>query len=148
LSSKTPIAYIDVRLSAHATEDQEKVLQAFKNILPEGSEDKIVLEKKRLTGHHGNEITLIETKIRDKHIAQEIFEKLSQEMNILDKEALGKEFSEHLERGNIYLRLDKQAAFLEEIKLGQIDPIHLRIHFKNSNPEEIVAVCRKFGLIP
>jgi RNA binding exosome subunit len=148
LSSKTPVAYIDVRLSAHATEDQEKVLEAFKSILPDGSEGKIVLEKKRLTGHHGNEITLIETKIQDKHIVQGMFEKLSQGMSILDKESLSKEFSEHLERGNIYLRLDKQAAFLKEIKLGQTDPIHLRIHFKNSDPEEIVAVCRKFGLIP
>jgi RNA binding exosome subunit len=148
LSSKTPIAYIDIRLSAHATEDLNKVLEAFKNILPEGSEDKIVLEKTRLTGHHGNEITLIEAKIQDKHIVQGAFEKLSKGLSILEKNSLCNELSEHLERGNLYLRLDKQAAFLKKIKLGQTDPIHLRIHFKNPNLEEISTVCRKSGLIP
>lgn len=148
MSSKTPIAYIDIRLSANATEDLDKVLQAVRNILPEGSEAKIIFKKTCLTGHYGNEITLIETKIQDKRVAQKTFEKLSQGLSILDKESLNNELSQHLEKGNLYLRLDKQAAFLKEIKLGQVDPVHLRIHFKNSNQTEIVAVCRKFGLIP
>jgi len=147
LSSKTPIAYIDIRLSAHATEDLDKVLEAIRNILPERSEAKITFEKTQLTGHYGNEITLIETKIQDKCVAQETFEKLSRGLSILDKEFLSSRLSEHLEKGNLYLRLDKQAAFLKEIKLGQVDPIHLRIHFKNSNQTEITTLCRKFGLI-
>ena len=67
---------------------------------------------------------------------------------MLDKELLANEFSQHLDKGNLYLRLDKQSAYLNEFRLGSTDPIHLRIHFKKSGTQQVVGVCREFGLLP
>lgn len=143
-----PIAYIDIRAFAHATEDQEKVLKAMHNTLPAELIDKIVFKRKRLTGHHGNPIILFETKVKGKDVVKAVFEKLSSHLESLDKELLANEIKRHLDRGNLYIRLDKQSAFLNELRIGSVDSIHLRIHFKKHSPEEIVEVCRKSGMLP
>ncbi len=148
LSSKIPIAYIDIRVFAHATEDTDKVLNALHTILPKELVDMVVFKKSNLTGHHGNPIILFEARIKEKNVANTVFEKLSAGLSILDKELLSREIEQHLENGNLYVRLDKQSAYLNEIKLCQTDPIHMRVHFKKHSPEEVVDICRKFGLLP
>lgn len=148
VSSKIPIAYIDMRVFAHATEDLDKVLTAVRNTLPAESSDTVVFGKSSLTGHHGNPITLFEARIRERKIAQAFFEKLSSRLSVLDKELLSREIAQHLEKGTLYIRLDKQSAFLNEFRLGSTDPIHLRIHFKKHGSQEIVDICRQFGLLP
>jgi RNA binding exosome subunit len=148
LSSKIPIGYIDIRVFAHATEEAEKVLSAVRNILSPELIDIVVFRKTNLTGHHGNPIVLFETRIKEEKVAQTVFEKLSSGLSMLDKELLGSEIGQHLERGNLYVRLDKQSAYLNEVKLSSADPIHFRFHFKKHGQEEVVGICRKFGLLP
>jgi len=148
LSSKVQVAYIDIRVFAHATEDPERVLTATRNALPIESIDTVTFEKSNLTGHHGNPITLYETRIKEKKLVQAAFERLCSGLSVLDKEALANEIKEHLDKGNLYVRLDKQCAFLNELRLGSTDPVHLRIHFKKHGAEEIVDICRRSGLLP
>jgi len=148
LSSKTPIAYIDLRVCAHATEDPEKVLAAAHSLLPTELIDTVIFKKTSLTGYHGNSITLFETKIKDKNTVHQLFGKLVNSLSILDKELLNSEIQQHIEKGNLYIRLDKQSACLGRIRLHSIDPIHLRIHFKKHKPEEVVEICRSLGLLP
>jgi RNA binding exosome subunit len=148
LSSKIPIAYIDVRVFAHATEDVDKVLNAVRNVLPAELIDKVVFKKNDLTGHHGNPIILFETRIKEKSASQAVFERLSSSLSILDKEVLQSEFKQHIDKANLYIRLDKQSAFLNQFKLQPTDSIHFRIHFQKSDPEEIVSVCKRFGMLP
>jgi len=148
LSSRVPVAYVDIRVFAHATEDVDKVLKAVRNTLPTELIDMVVFKKTNLTGHHGNPISLFETRIKGETYAHAFFEKLSSSLSILDKELLNSEIEQHLEKGNLYIRLDKQSAYLNKIKLSQADPIHFRLHFKKHNSEEVMEICRKFGLIP
>jgi len=148
LSSKIPIAFIDLRVFAHATEDVDKVLTAVRNLIPAELSGMVVFKKSNLTGHHGNPIVLLETKIKDRKVAQAVLEKLSQGLPTLDKETLSSEIGQHVEKGNLYLRLDKQSAYLGELRLHQTDPIHLRIHFKKHSVEEVAGICRSFGLLP
>jgi RNA binding exosome subunit len=148
LSSRNPIAYVDMRAFAHATEDLDKVRTAIRNTLPNESIDTIVFKKNSLTGHHGNPIVLFETRIKERNVVQAVFEKLSSGLSILDKGLLSGEITQHLEKGNLYIRLSKQSAYLNELKLSSTDPIHLKIHFKKHRSEEIVDICRKFGLLP
>lgn len=135
-------------MSAHATEDTDKVLKALHNMLPTELIETILFKKTSLTGHHGNPIVLLETRIKEKNAAQTVFQKLSSSLSMMDKEILGSEIEQHLEKGNLYIRLDKQATYMNEFKLGQADPIHLRIHFKKHIPEEVIGIIRTFGLIP
>ena len=148
MSSKIPIGYIDIRVFAHATEDVDKVLSAVRNILSPELIDIVAFKKTNLTGHHGNPIVLFETRIKEENATQAVFEKLSLGLGILDKELLASEIDQHLDKGNLYVRLDKQSAYLNELKLCSVDPIHFRIHFKKHSQEEVVGICRKFGLLP
>jgi hypothetical protein len=148
LSSKVQVGYIDIRVFAHATEDPERVLTATRNTLPKESIDTVTFKKSNLTGHHGNPIILYETRIKEKKQVQAAFEKLCSGLSVLNKEILANEVQQHVDKGNLYVRLDKQSAYLNELKLSSTDPIHLRIHFKKHSAEEVVDICRRSGLLP
>jgi len=148
LSSKNVLGYIDVRTTVHATEDSEKVLKATYNTLPTELEQMVTFKKASLAGHHGNPITALETRIKDKTAVQRTFEKLASDLRPLDKELLRSRIEQHVENGNLYLRLDKQSAYSNKLVLCRTDPIRFRIHFKKHGLQEIVEICRNFGLIP
>jgi hypothetical protein len=148
LSSTVPIVFVEIRVFAHATEDEEKVLAAARSLLPPEFVEKVVVKKTNQTGHHGNPITLFETRIKEKSVVKALLEKLGSGLSSLDKENLCNEITQHLDKGKFYIRLDKQSAFLGEFKLGSSDPMHLRIQFKTSKLEEIVNVCKRFGMLP
>lgn len=146
--SKMPAAYAEIRVFAHATEDEEKVLAAVQNTLPPHIAENLIFKRSNLTGHHGNPIVLFEAKIREKNHVKAFLQKLASSLNSLDKETLANEIEQHIDKGRLYLRLNKQSAYLNEVKLCKTDPIHFRIHFKRANPKEIADFCREIGIIP
>ena len=148
MSTKPPIAYIDIRVFAHATEDENKVQTAVRNLLPIELSETLVFEKQGCTGHHGNPIILFTSKLTDKKLLPKGLEKIGKELGALDKEELNRDIKLHLEKGNMYLRFDKQSAFLRTLKLTQNDPIHLKIHFKNKTSQEIIEISKQTGLLP
>jgi len=148
LPSKIPIAYIDIRVFVHSTENIDKVLNAVRNTLPAELFDMILFKKTNLKGHYRNPIILIESRIKEKGAVGAVFEKLASNLNDMDKEFLSSEIKQHLDKGNLYIRLDKQSAYVNELKLCSADPIHVRIHFKKSSSEQIVNICRKLGMLP
>jgi RNA binding exosome subunit len=148
MSTKPPIAYIDIRVFAHATEDPVKVQTAVRNLLPTELSENLVFEKQSCTGHHGNPINLFTSKLTEKKLLLKALEKIGKELGALDKEDLNRDIKLHLEKGNMYLRFDKQSAFLGSLKLTQIDPIHLKIHFKNKTAQEIMEISKQTGLLP
>ena len=147
MSSKPPIGYIDIRVSAHATEDTEKVEAAVRNLLPTELAETLIFQKTSLTGHHGNPIILFTAQLTDKKTLPATLQKIGSALNSLDKEELCRNLKLHLEKRNLYLRFDKQAAFLGNIRFTQNDPIHLKIHFKNKTADEIAEICTSTGLI-
>ena len=68
MSSQVPIAYADIRLFAHATDDEDKVAQAVRRILPASHIDEVTFERHRLKGHHGNPIVFLEARVKEKEI--------------------------------------------------------------------------------
>lgn len=148
MSSKPPIAYIELRVFAHATEDPQRVQTAVRNLLPEELAQAILFETSNLTGHHGNPITLFTAKLEDKKLLPKTLEKIGEGLSSLDKEQLCTDLKMHLEKSNLYLRFDKQAAFMGAFKFSQNDPIHVKIHFKNKSSEQIAEICGSSGLLP
>ena len=147
MSSKLPIAYIDIRVFVHATEDNEKVQAAVRNLLPEELAQAIIFQTTSLTGHYGNPITLLTVKLTDKKLLPVALEKIGSGLNSLDKDEFSRDLKLHLEKGNLYLRFDKQSAYLGNIKFTQNDPVHFKIHFKNKSAAEITDLCRSAGLL-
>jgi len=148
MSQKSLVNYIDLRAFAHATEDTEKVLSALHKLLPTELSETVQFEKNNLTGHHENSITLFTTQLTEKKHLPTLLEKIGQNINAIDKDALNNNLQLHIDKTNLYLRFDKQAAFLGKIKFTQNDPIHFKIHFKNKTHEEIIEILKKSGLLP
>jgi len=143
-----PIACIDISFFAHATEDENKVIRAVRHLLPTAQIENIIFKKSSLRGHHGNPITLFEAKLKEKETVRTVVENLSSGLSPLDKESLLREVELHVEKGNLYLRFDKQAAFQGQFKLGVSDPIRVRLRFKKNKLEDIVQICREIGMLP
>ena len=148
MSSKLPIGYIDIRVFAHATEDPQKVEAATKNLFPIPLQEALIFQKTTLTGHHSNPIILFTTKLTDRKLLPSALEKLGASLSALDKEQLNQDIKLHIEKGNLYLRFDKQAAFLGIPKLSQNDPIHIKIHFKDKTTQEIIELAKQTGMLP
>ncbi|MCL4430546.1 MAG: hypothetical protein M1167_07310 [Chloroflexi bacterium] len=148
MSTKPPIAYIEIRVFAHATEDPAKVQAAVRNLLPTELAETLVFEKTSCTGHHGNPITFFTVKLTDKKQLPKALEKIGSSLTSLDKDELNRDIKLHLEKGNMYLRFDKQSAFLGAIRFSQNDPIHLKVHFKNKTADEILEFSKQTGLLP
>jgi RNA binding exosome subunit len=148
MSSKPPIAYVDIRVFAHATEDPLKVQTAVRNLMPDELAQTILFETVNLAGHHGNPITLFTARLTDKKLLPMALEKIGAGLSSLDKEQLCTDLELHMEKGNLYLRFDKQSAFLGSFKFTQNDPIHLKIHFKNKTYQQIAELCKVSGLLP
>lgn len=142
-----PVAYVDIRFFAHATEDADKVIEAVQNVLPSGHTEDIVFNKRNLRGHYGNPITFFEAKIKNKEAIRALVENLSSRLSVLDKETLHREIHLHVEKGSLYVRLDKQAAFEGKLKLCTSDPIRIRIRFRKTKIEDIVKICRELGML-
>jgi len=146
--SGSSIAFINVSMFAHATEDEDKAVRAVHNLFPPKYLDSITFRRQNLHGHHKNPIVLFETRIKDKEIIQAFVENLSLNLSIVDKQQLLNEISRHVEKGNLYLRLDKQAAFQGNFKFCTSDPMRVRIRFKKNKLEDVVQACRELGILP
>jgi len=141
------ISYVDIRFVAHATEDVNKVIEAVNNVLPSDHLNDLAFNRNVVEGHYGNPITFFETRINDKEIGRIFVENIASKLSILDKEELTKEFNRYVDKGSLYIRLDKQAAFQKIIKLVVNDPIRIRIRFITSKNEDIIEICRSIGMI-
>ena len=145
--SQLPVAYVDVRFCAHATEDVDKVVKAVQNTLPSDHIEDITFKRSNLEGHYGNPITFFDARIKDKETVRALVKNLSVNLSSVDKEELGRTMNRCVEKGSLYIRLDKQAALQGKIKLVTSDPIHIRIRFKKSKIEDVIKICREIGMI-
>ncbi len=145
--SQLPIAYVDIRFCAHATEDLDKVVEAVHNIFPSDKLEDITFNRSNVEGHYGNPITFFETRIKDKETIRALVENLSANLNSLNKTELSREIHRYVEKGSLYIRLNKQAALQGKIKLVTSDPIRIRIRFKKSKIEDVLKICKEIGML-
>ncbi|RLG98351.1 hypothetical protein DRO29_01155 [Candidatus Bathyarchaeota archaeon] len=145
---KVPIAYIEIGVFAHATEDEEKVLEAARALIPKEHLENVTFKKRRLKGDYGNPITFFKTKIRDIQVIEGIVENLSLNLSQADKERVLREFDLRLDRGSLYIRLDKQSALKKNLRLCRSDPLHIKIRFKAKKTQKVAEICRQIGIIP
>ena len=145
---KKKIRSIEISLFAHATEDPEKVVKALQNILPDKRVEEVPLHKKRLKGDYGNPIIYYKVKVTKSDMVEAILKKMGKNLPQRDRDLLDMDLERRLDRGNFYIRLDKQSAYIEKYKICNADPIHLKIHFRTSKINEIRNICRELGMLP
>ncbi len=102
------------RTYVHATEDQQKVMQALGFLLGE-----VEVTERRMAGFYGNPITVLEGKMEKDKEMKKFWQGLEDARpGIVKKLALT--LDERMdEEGSFYVRFDKQRAYLGEYKLAE-----------------------------
>ena len=137
---------LEIEVIAHATEDLDKVIKAIEAVIPPCARGKIKLKSKELRGHHGNPIRLVKARVRDRSIADAVFKHVISSLPDEDKAELIWNLKKRLSGGSLYIRLDKQRAFLGQLKLCSSDPIRLKVKFSSSRLSDVREACEEAGL--
>ena len=133
---------VEVSAFSHATEDEDKVEKALKNLLPEDNRD-LWLTRNMLKGYHGDPITIVTGKIRTKKGATEVLRRVVQELSSLDQQRMLDETEERLdEGGNLYIRLDKQNAYRGKVSLVETDPVKMKFKLRLPHGKDRVEYVR------
>lgn len=141
------ITAISFSTIAHSTEDISKVETAILNLLPDSMRRSQTVSAEEVTGHHGNPIWLLTLSVREKVSAGEISEYLMRLIPVADRLRIRDQLDLYYDgRSTLFLRLDKQNAFLREARLSSSDDvIRVKISFigKQGDRGEVLKV---FGL--
>jgi len=115
---RVPFHYIDLRTFCYATEDEKRVEEAIRAFLPEEFD----LDRMENTGHHGDRIVVLSARVETADAMRHVLDRLA-ELDTIDR--VLDELDERVDDNcSFFMRLDKQAAFQDEIRLG--DGITLR----------------------
>lgn len=116
--SSVPFHYVDLRTFSYETEDVERVEQALRTFLPA----EYGIERAESTGHHGDRIVVLSARVDNADDVRHVLAKLTE---LPDIDRLKDELDERVDDNcALFLRLDKQAAFRGDVRLG--DGITLR----------------------
>ena len=107
------ILNVHFRVFCHATEDEAKVIQALK--FASGADE---IKREVSEGYHGNPIIILEVFIKEKRRSKDFFSRLD---DAAIQELLGSLEKRMDDDCNLYLRLDKQEAYLGVMKLTASD---------------------------
>jgi RNA-binding protein len=107
-----PLHYVDLRAFCYATEDEKRVEQALRTFLPEEFE----IERVESEGHYGDRILVLSARVENADDVRHVLSRLA-DLKSLD-DLLAELDDRVTENTELFLRLDKQAAFAEEIRLG------------------------------
>lgn len=150
MESMLRIVGLELYAISHATEDEGKVGSAMKNLLPSDIRHKLVPKQESTTGHHGNPITTLNAIVTNRDDIEQVIKGIASKMSSLDRTILTDEFDHFVdEDGNLYLRFDKQAAYLGNLFLKQTDAIRIKVRFQGRRRrlDEIRKTCREMSLV-
>src|SRR5687768_1471808 len=113
----------EVNLLLHATEDGGKVLQSIQDLLSVPTER---FSSEPSEGHYKNKILLLKAMLPSRE-AGDLATRIMSLLNSPDRERLSRALPEYSdEKGNLYLRLDKQKMCHGKVSLSEIDAIRIR----------------------
>jgi len=113
----------DIRVIIHATEDEKKILDSLCDIFSISADRFQLVES---LGHWGNRISLLTGRLESAE-ANSLVLKILSALNSIDMSRLSNSFHTFIdEKGNLYLRLDKQRICRKHISLSEVDSVRFR----------------------
>jgi len=114
---------ISYRTFVYGTENEEKVKKAIKTLFPNS-----LPQLETTEGYYGNPVLILHDKIEKKRDIKDFIQILNEVEPSDKKRILYKLESKMDDRGNLFLRFDKQKAYLAELKIVEHgDSIHVKI---------------------
>ena len=124
------IQSVELNTIAHATDDLDKVQVALNRLLPKTLEGRQLFTRKYLVGHYNNPIVTFAAKLTDPSDVEEFTKFLLGQLPNSEIQSIVRNLSLHTDDdANLYLRIDKQQAFLGTVRLSDRDPIRVRLKF-------------------
>jgi RNA-binding protein len=113
----------EINIVLHSTEDEGRVLKAIEDVLLVPSER---FSSSPSEGHYKNKI-LLQRAILSSHEAGSLAKRVISLLNSADREHLSRLVHEYSdEKGNLYIRLDKQRMCQGRVSLSETDAIRIR----------------------
>lgn len=125
---------VDIQVIVHATEDKEKIFDAFEEVFGVEPEEFSV---QNLTGHFDNPITLLGCKLKKKK-ASEFVKSLTLGITKLELDQILDDLENRLDKSALHLRISKQQLVRRKIKLDEQDPVKIRIYTPIYTQKDIV----------
>ncbi|WP_297887512.1 RNA-binding protein [uncultured Halorubrum sp.] len=134
---KVPFHYVDLRAFSYATEDVKRVEQSLRTLLPED----VDLDRVENVGHHGDRIVVLSARVETADEMRHVLDRLS-ELEDLDR--VLDELDERVDDNcALFLRLDKQAAFRGDVRLGPGITVRTKVEAYPAKKEKAVANARE-----
>ncbi|MHA1238713.1 MAG: RNA-binding domain-containing protein [Candidatus Odinarchaeia archaeon] len=146
----------DIRLKSseletfvHVTEDESKVIKALHNIVSEPIFKQASVKFEKLMGYFHNPIKVIRVKLSGNKLVSSFLSYLSSKLSETEKKQLNLELPLRIDKdGTLYLRIDKQSAFLDEIKIRQVsDSVKIIVKIRKSHetsPEQVIDFYKNY----
>ncbi|NGM69284.1 RNA-binding protein [Natronolimnobius sp. AArcel1] len=140
-----PLHYVDLRTFCYATEDEKRVEEALRTFLPGSDDDAddaddtepFEIERVESDGHFGDRILVLSARIES---ADDVRYVLSRLADLESFDTLIGELDERVtENTELFLRLDKQAAFGGDVKLGDGITFRGKVEAYPAKKEKAVA---------
>lgn len=126
MAKQRPVQHLEITTFVHSTEDSVKVVKAVSNLFPEDI-DVPPYEEVKLTGVFGDQLLMLKWVLKNRRPATEVVNKVIKGLSSIDHLELIESLASRIdENKNFYLRLDKQKAFSEVMKIEKQDPIRLK----------------------
>jgi RNA-binding protein len=132
---------LSYRAFVYGTENEEKVREAIFTLLPTAQPLKEITE-----GYHKNQVIILHGKTSKKREIKDFLGKLNKLKPSVKKRILRQLDDRMDDRGNLFLRFDKQRAYLGDIKLVEHgDSLHLKLKIAAypARKEEALKVARQ-----
>lgn len=135
-----PLHYVDLRTFCYATEDEKRVEEALRSFLPKVDDEPFEIERAESEGHYGDRILVLSARVET---ADEIRYVLSRLADLENFQTLLDELDDRVtENTELFLRLDKQAAFRDEIRLGDGITFRAKVEAYPAKKEKAVENAR------
>jgi RNA binding exosome subunit len=134
---RIPFHYVDLRTFCYETEDEKRVERALRTFLPEDFE----ITRTESEGHHGDRIVVLSARVEN---ADEVRYVLARLTELPEFEGLLAELDERVtENTELFLRLDKQAAFRDEVRRGDGITLRAKVEAYPAKKETAVENARE-----
>jgi RNA binding exosome subunit len=111
--SSVPFHYVDLRAFCYATEDEKRVEEALRAFLPE----EYPVDRTKSEGHHGDRIVVLSARVENADDVRHVLDRI---MELDDIDTVVGELDERVtDNTELFMHLDKQAAFGGDIALGE-----------------------------
>ena len=133
--SSVPLHYVDLRAFCYVTEDDRRVEDALRTLLPE----EFGIDRVESEGYHGDRILVLSARVENADEVRTVLDRLG---DLADDELdrLGDQLDERVdENTSFFLTLDKQAAFDGDVQLGDGITVRAKVEAYPAKRETAIA---------